>query len=255
MPLDKHSTTAESSTSAARRPRSMRHAIRFMPAHSFVLALLTLATSAVVGLPASLALADARVDVEVKDASGRLASGQVTLTAGSVSKSCNTVGGRCSITIAAGTYQARLIPASGATTTQQVSVPASGSIRLVLQIPAPTAAPATPTTGTSKPGTTTQSQGTTPATANLRNLSTGQRMLVQGSVLDPAGRLTNATITLEQNGRAMGTAKCVGGRFAMYDLAAGTYRVVAVGANGVRATANLTVAAAVLRPTLRLAAP
>lgn len=252
MTLHKRVRQTESSVSVARRPGLMRLSTRFMRARIFVLTLLTLATF---GAPASLALADARVDVEVKDASGRLASGQVTLTAGSVSKSCTTVGGRCSITIAAGTYQAKLIPTSGATATKQVSVPASGSIRLVLQIPAPTAAPATPSTGTTKPGTTTQSQGTTPATANLRNLSAGQRLLVQGSILDPAGRLTNATVTLEQNGRALGTARCVGGRFAMYDLAAGTYRVVAVGANGLRATANLTVTNAVLRPTLRLPAP
>ncbi len=240
---------AESRTVLCRRPRTMSLPLHPRRASAFWTLL------AVLSMSASLALADARVDVEVKDASGRLASGQVTLTAGSVSKSCNTVGGRCSITIAAGTYQARLIPSSGATTTKQVSVPASGSIRLLLQIPAPTTAPTTSTTtGTTKPTTTTQSQGTTPTT-NLRNLSAGQRLLVQGSVLDASGRLANATITLEQNGRAIGTAKCVGGRFAMYDLAAGTYRVVAAGANGVRATTNLTVRTAILRPTLRLAAP
>jgi hypothetical protein len=246
MPFDIQTTRAESRMRLTRHLPLMLHALppRFAPTFWAVLLVLTLQTS--------FAAADARVDVEVKDASGRLASGQVTLTAGTVSKRCTTVGGRCSITIAAGTYQARLIPSSGTTVTKQVSVPASGSIRLLLQIPAPTAAP-TPTTGTTKPPTTTQSQGTTPT--NLRNLAAGQRLLVQGSVLDPSGRLANASVTLEQNGRAIGTTTCVGGRFAMYDLAAGTYRVVATGANGVRATANLTVTTALLRPTLRLAAP
>jgi hypothetical protein len=200
-------------------------------------------------LPATLALADARVDVEVKDAVGRLATAQVTLTAGRVTKSCSTVGGRCSITLAAGNYQVHLQPPNGgAPVTSQVTVPASGSIRLALRLPASSAPP--PSTA-SKPSGSTQAQG---VTTNLRNFSSGRTLHVQGSVLDPAGRLANATITLEQGGRAIGTASCVGGRFSMFDVPAGAYQLVAVAANGARVTAGLTVSNTVAKPTLCLPA-
>lgn len=204
-------------------------------------------------LHASVAFADARVDVEVKDTAGRLASGQVTLSLGSVSKHCSTVGGRCSITLPAGRYQVRLVPVAGAVSTSTVTVPATGSIRLVLAITP--ANPATPPTSAPKPTATSQTQAApSAATPQLRDVSRGRRLLVQGSVLDPAGRLANATITLQQNGRAVARTSCVGGRFAMYDLAAGAYDVVAIAANGTRATARVDVRTALLRPTLRLTA-
>jgi len=204
---------------------------------------------------ATVALADARVDVEVKDASGRLASGQVTLSVGSVSKSCTTVGGRCSITLAAGRYQVRLVPTNGAASTSDVSVPASGSIRLTLAI-TPATAPVPPPAPAPKPTTTTQPQEVSPAApTRLRDVSRGRRLAVQGSVLDQSGRLTNATITLQQKGRAVAQTTCVGGRFAMYDLASGTYDVVAVAPSGTRATSRLKVKTKLLRPTLRLVAP
>jgi hypothetical protein len=202
-------------------------------------------------LPSSVALADARVDVEVKDTSGRLATAQVTLSLGSVTKTCATVGGRCSLTVPAGRYQVRLVPSSGATVTSQVTVPASGAIRLALLV---TPAPTQNTTGsTTKPAATTQAQAVTPSAArNLRDLSRGSRLLVQGSVMDPTGRLTNATITVQQNGRPIGRATCVGGRFNVYDLAAGKYTLLATAPNGTRATVALDVKTSLLRPTLRL---
>lgn len=204
-------------------------------------------------LHATIAWADARVDVEVKDAAGRLASGQVTLSLGGVSKNCSTVGGRCSITLPAGRYQVRLVPVTGAVSTSTVTVPATGSIRLVLGITP--ANPSTPPTPAPKPTATNQAQTTPPpATPQLRDVSRGSRLLVQGSVLDAAGRLANATITLQQNGRAVARTSCVGGRFAMYDLAAGVYDVVATAANGTHGTARLDVRSALLRPTLRLTA-
>jgi hypothetical protein len=225
----------------------MRPRQRTLLAHCLAHCLVLAAT-----LHAAVALADARVDVEVKDVSGRLASGQVTLSLGTVSKNCATVGGRCSITLPAGRYQVRLVPVTGAVSTSQVTVPATGTIRLALAItPASTTTPPPQP----KPPVTTTAQGVATGTPPLRDVSRGTRMLVQGSVLDPAGRLTNATISLQQNGRAVAQTKCVGGRFAMFDLTAGTYDVLAIATNGTRATTRITVGTALLRPTLRLATP
>lgn len=205
-------------------------------------------------MPVSTVRADARVDVEVKDSSGRLTTAQVTLTLGATTKTCATVGGRCSVTVPAGRYQVRLVPSNGATTTSQVTVPASGAIRLALVVTPAAPAPAGSTGSTTKPASTAQTQAVTPsATTNLRDLSRGSRLLIQGQVMDASGRLTNATITVQQAGRAVGRATCVGGRFAVYDLPAGQYTLLATGPNGTRATAALSVKASLLRPTLRLA--
>lgn len=254
------------STSPKRRRWPM---LRFSLARQLLLSLVLLALSPV----GAVLAADTRVDVELKDASGRLANGEVTLSLGSVSKSCRTVGGRCSITLAAGSYQVRLVPTNGATTTSQVSVPASGSIRLSLRItPATAATPTTPTTpaaptvtadkrtATTQAGTV-RAAGTTQAgtvraagTTKVPNLSSGRVMRVQGSVVDTSGRLANAAITIEQNGRTVGTAKCVGGRFSIFDLSPGTYVLRAVATDGRQASNRLTVKTTVLRPTVRLPA-
>lgn len=237
---------AESSGPRSRRCSAMQ------PTHRRPLSLSLLFTAL---FPAAVALADARVDVEVKDASGRLASGEVTLTQGAVTASCRTVGGRCSVTVAAGRYQVRLAPTTGSPSTSQVTVPASGSIRLALVIAAPAPTTAPPVVA-GKPATSTQAAAV-PATRapRLRDLSKGRRLRVQGAVYDHSGRLINATITLERAGHAIGHARCIGGRFAMYDLSTGTYDVVATSPNGVRATARVNVGTAVVRPTLRFTAP
>lgn len=228
-------------------------------------------------LQPTLALADGRVDVEVKDTSGRLSSGQVTVSAGAISRTCSTVGGRCSVTVPAGAYQARAVAGSGASGSAQVAAPSTGSVRVVIVIQPPPAAP--PVAATTEPSTTGSSgptstapppppspgaTATTPpttttttrssATSRLRNLSTGRRLAVQGTVLDASGRLTNATVVLEIRGIAVGRATCVGGRFSMFDLRPGNYTVRAAGPNRTNVRVPVAFKGSLIKPTLRLPA-
>lgn len=226
-----------------------------------------------VTLQPALALADSRVDLEVKDTSGRLASGQVTVSAGRISRACSTVGGRCSVTVPAGTYQARAVAGSGASGSSQVAAPSTGSVRVVIVIRTPPATP--PVAATTEPSTgsggptgsaptapaakptkpaATPSKAVSSSTSRLRNLSRGSRLAVQGTVLDASGRLTNATVVLEARGIAVGRATCVGGRFSIYDIKPGTYTVRAAGPNRTSVRLQVAFKGSLVKPTLRLPA-
>jgi len=235
---------------------------------------LLLISSLALTLQPATALADSRMDLEVKDSSGRLSSGQVTVSAGAVSRTCSTVGGRCSVTVPAGTYQARAVAGSGATGSVQVAAPSTGSVRVVIVIQPPPAAPpiaattqpsatgSNAPTGSAPPGTVATppapaaapSSAASSSTSRLRNLSRGSRLAVQGTVLDASGRLTNATVVLEVRGIAVGQAACVGGRFSMFDLRPGNYTVRAAGPNRTNVRVPVAFKGSLIKPTLRLPA-
>ena len=116
--------------------------------------------------------------------------------------------------------------------------------------------PPPPTTMTT---TTTTYQGNTRAvttratsTASLRNLGQGNRVCVNGQVTDATGRPTDATLTVAQNGRVLGTVRSVAGRFTMYDLPPGQYQVTIAPARGGAALQTVrSIGNAVARWTVR----
>jgi len=107
----------------------------------------------------------------------------------------------------------------------------------------------TPTTATAVSTTTAAARTQTQAT---RSLTSGRTLAVQGSVLDGAGRPTDATLTVRRGGAMVGTARTTAGRFSLYDLPAATYDVALESSRGTRNTARLTVGSTTSRVTLRV---
>ena len=86
-----------------------------------------------------------------------------------------------------------------------------------------------------------------------RNLSRGNRLCVQGSIVDTAGRPTDAQITVRQNNRVVGTATSVAGRFSMFDLPPGRYELHSRSARtGANVRQTLTLGNGVSRVTVRI---
>jgi hypothetical protein len=77
-------------------------------------------------------------------------------------------------------------------------------------------------------------------------------MVAQGTILDMAGRPTDATITVSGANGTIGWVRSTAGRFSLFDLPQGTYRVDLRSARGTTSTASLTVAPGVSRPVLRV---
>ncbi len=276
-----------------------------------------------------VARADARIAVRLTDHEGRPVDGTVTLTAGSVTRSCRTTASRCTITAPAGTYTVTLRPVRGAAPAPRtLRVPASGTISLALRAgaatmqttavatrtttvraepsgttsstsPAPTgsvtravrtpASRVTRTTGRRvsgvrratavRPSTTVPTSASTSggsggetttaptssgsvarrvdatsvlAGSTARDLASGDRLAVQGRVLDGAGRPTDATLTVKRGDEVVGTARTTAGSFSLYDLPAGTYDVALRSSRGTTATGRITVGSTTSRVTLRV---
>lgn len=102
---------------------------------------------------------------------------------------------------------------------------------------------------------TTTQQGVAPravTTTSTRNLGQGTRQCATGSVVDSAGRPTDATLTVLQNGRVMGTVRSVASRFSVFDLPPGRYEVRATPVRGGPAVQMvLSIGNAVARWTIR----
>ena len=98
-------------------------------------------------------------------------------------------------------------------------------------------------------------QGTTPravTTTTTRNLGQGNRRCATGSVVDSAGRPTDATLTVSQNGRVLGSVRSVASRFSLFDLPPGRYEVQATPVRGGPAVRMvLSIGNAVARWTIR----
>lgn len=88
-------------------------------------------------LSATVALADAVVTVNVRDAAGQPADGKVTLTAdvGGQTYSCQTNKGTCQIpTVPGGNYKASVVPhgSNQATAPRGVMIPPAGKVSLIV---------------------------------------------------------------------------------------------------------------------------
>lgn len=102
--------------------------------------------------------------------------------------------------------------------------------------------------GMSVVGAVVGSRGTGTSASSL---SSGTRVVCQGTVRDAAGRAVDATITVRQGSTTLGTVRTTAGRFSIYDLAAGSYSLAASGAGG-SGSATLRVSGSLARPTITL---
>ncbi|HJL03237.1 MAG TPA: carboxypeptidase-like regulatory domain-containing protein [Polyangiaceae bacterium LLY-WYZ-15_(1-7)] len=99
-----------------------------------------------------------------------------------------------------------------------------------------------------------------PAEANTQiredeppNLASGERLCLQGRVVDQAGRPADATLTVRRGETVVGRVRSVAGRFSVFDLPAGTYEVEARSARtGALTRTRWSLGSAVARVTLRI---
>ncbi|MEM9193057.1 MAG: hypothetical protein AAGF12_28035 [Myxococcota bacterium] len=108
--------------------------------------------------------------------------------------------------------------------------------------------PPTSTGTTTTAGTVTA----TPGTPAPRNLGTGSRMAAQGTVLDSAGRPSDATITVHRGARVVGTVRTTAGRFSIFDVDGGSYRFALRSSRGTEASRTVNLSSRVDRLTLRV---
>lgn len=92
----------------------------------------------------------------------------------------------------------------------------------------------------------------TAGTVRARNLASGARLCVQGQVMDGAGRPADATLTVSQGGRVVGSVRSVAGRFSMFDLAPGGYQMTVQSARGGSSNASLNVSGGTSRIVVRV---
>lgn len=82
------------------------------------------------------AFAEAKVVVQLKDASGKPADGEVSLytKAGERVASCKTAAGKCEMTgVAGGNYEVRVVPATGpAPKPRSAMIPPEGTAQLIV---------------------------------------------------------------------------------------------------------------------------
>lgn len=86
----------------------------------------------------------------------------------------------------------------------------------------------------------------------VRDLSSGDRLVVQGRVLDSAGRPVDATITVKRGDEVIGRVSTTASRFSIYDLDAGTYDAIVRSARGDTRRSRITVGSETSRVTLRV---
>ena len=82
------------------------------------------------------AFAEAKVVVELKDAAGKPADGEVSLhtKSGERAAGCKTVAGRCEMSgVPGGSYEVRVVPASGAAPKpRSAMIPPEGTAKLIV---------------------------------------------------------------------------------------------------------------------------
>lgn len=179
----------------------------------------------------------------------RVTGSRVTATASPVRATPNQV--RATPTVYRGTTQAQP-RATGTRPNYQVQprTTATARPRATTASPFVTATPATArprATATAAAGPTQ-----TAGTVRARNLASGGRLCVQGQVMDGAGRPADATLTVSQSGRVIGTVRSVAGRFSMFDLAPGGYQMSVQSARGGSSNAALNVSGGTSRIVVRV---
>lgn len=91
---------------------------------------------ALLGAFCGTAFAEAKVVVELKDAAGKAANGEVSLytKAGEKVASCKTTDGRCEMSnVAGGNYEVRVVPVSGPSPKpHSAMIPPEGTAKLIV---------------------------------------------------------------------------------------------------------------------------
>ena len=161
--------------------------------------------------------------VSVVDERSRPVEGTVSVApqGGGAARNCTTRGGQCSVRrLAAGWYRVTAATARGQTPPAVVVAVRSGrNVRARLTVPLPSQQTET------RPASAT-------ATTQGRDLGSGQHRVISGWTDDQRSRPVEGSVSVSRNGVLVGTVPTRGGRFQVYDLDPGRYRLSFTGLTG-----------------------
>jgi hypothetical protein len=189
-----------------------------------------LATLVLAGAPA---LADGTAKVTLRDAKAVAINGKVTAKKEAQVKTCDSAAGACTLTLAPGKWTITAKTAGGATGgPKTVTVEEGKTAGVALTVTAPAGADSTETrSDTSQVG----------GTSTVKNLGAGSTRRVNGTCKDEQGVLVNGTVTVLKDAAVLGESKTAAGKYVVYDIAPGSYKLVFKTNGGKSRTLTVTV--------------
>ncbi len=206
-------------------------------ARRIIIVVACLGASCALLLAAAPASADGKAKVMLKDGKGVAINGKVTAKKGTTVKSCDSAAGACTLSgLAPGKWMVTAKSAGGATggpktVTVEEGKTASATLTLV--------PPATATSGTS--GARGGRTGTVAGVTTAKNLGAGTVRRVTGTCKDDHGVLVNGTVTVFKGSATLGESKTAAGKYKLYDIAPGSYKLVFKTSGGKVKTITVTV--------------
>lgn len=185
--------------------------------------------------------------IEVLDPAGRPTDARLTLTrADGATREAATTAGRATLTdIAPARYTLTLAPVRNAPPPARRFEVRSRGDNLLLRVM--TGAPTTTRAAEPRASPPPAPPPSSPW------LGSGRRLVAQGSIVDVAGRPTDATLRIFRDGVEIGYISSTAGRFSLYDLARGDYVARARGRHaGEERSQPFTIGSGLSRLTIRV---
>jgi len=209
-----------------------RYVVNFM-----ILLVITL-----LSLPA--AAADGSISVRLTDRKGRSVNGSVKVS-GPAKKDCKASNGRCVLrSLKPGEYRITVQWPDGQKSTrksfkvlkgrtasisfkapEQKKSTTTTKIKTVAPVTPVMAAPAAVSGVKTKTSSTDKKSSTSSKTQKVANLGKGKKICITGRTTDSRGRSINGTVQVYKNGKLIGTASTRNGRYSIYDLDKGKYKI------------------------------
>jgi len=184
--------------------------------------------------------AQGAIKVSLRDGKGVAINGKVIAKLGSTVKECNSAAGTCTLKgLAAGKWTVTAKSGGGATGgPQTVTVQDGKTASITLTLKDPVTVTATVTAGSDSERTgATQLAGV----KQTKDLGSGKVLRVAGTCRDEKGVLINGTVTVYQGSTVIGESKTAAGKYSIYDLAPGSYKLVFRTGGGKTKTVSVTV--------------
>ena len=189
----------------------------------------------------SAAAADGSISVRLTDQKGRSVNGSVNVS-GPVKKDCRASNGRCVLrSLKPGEYRITVKWPDGQKSTrksfkvlkgrtasisfkapEQKKTTTTTTVKTIAPVTPVMAAPAAVSGVKTKTGTTDSKSSTTTKVANLGK---GKKICITGRTTDSRGRSINGTVEVYKGGKLIGTASTRNGRYSIYDLNKGKYKI------------------------------
>jgi hypothetical protein len=200
-----------------------------------------------------------RIKVVLRDGGGRTMNGKVTAKKGSVTKTCKTAAGTCTIrSLSAGAWSVSASSTSGArkggphkasakdgkTTTVNIVVRESdsGKRKLSKSKSKRSVAGASSSPKKAKKASKKGGKKATPKKKyGSKNLAKGKRKVVTGKARNVNGNTLNGKVTVRKGSRVVGYSKTAGGVYRIFYLSPGAYTFKFVSTGGKKAAVKANV--------------